>query len=221
MRRQLFIFTEKCVGCKSCELACAVAHSLSKDLWLAIAEHPRSEARIRIEAARGAPAPLYCRHCKDAPCIQICPTGAMSRLEPLAPVLCQSELCTGCGLCVPVCPFEVLRLDREGKVIVKCDLCAERLQDGHDPACVTACPTHAIRFVSADEVITVDIVPETCTGCGVCARRCPQKAISGEKKQAHVIDQELCIQCGVCRDVCKFGAVRVTIGSLAEVTSEG
>ena len=213
MKRQLYIFTEKCVGCKSCELACAVAHSQSKDLWLAVAERPSPEARIRIQAVRGAPAPLYCRHCKNAPCVQVCPTGAMSRPDPNGPVLCQSALCTGCGLCVPVCPFGVLRLDREGKVIVKCDLCVELQEDGREPACVTACPTLAIRSISDEETLALEIVPEKCTGCGVCARRCPQKAISGERKQAHMIDQQLCIQCGLCRDACKFGAIRVTISS--------
>jgi NADH-quinone oxidoreductase subunit F len=55
---------------------------------------------------------------------------------------------------------------------------------------------------------TVDAVK--CTGCRVCARECPQGAISGEKKQAHLIDQEKCIRCGLCRDLCKFDAVTVS-----------
>jgi NADH:ubiquinone oxidoreductase subunit F (NADH-binding)/(2Fe-2S) ferredoxin/NAD-dependent dihydropyrimidine dehydrogenase PreA subunit len=58
-------------------------------------------------------------------------------------------------------------------------------------------------------LITFQIVPDKCTGCGVCLRRCPQEAISGDKKQPHVIDQPLCIKCGVCHDVCKFDAIRV------------
>jgi NADH:ubiquinone oxidoreductase subunit F (NADH-binding)/(2Fe-2S) ferredoxin/NAD-dependent dihydropyrimidine dehydrogenase PreA subunit len=48
-----------------------------------------------------------------------------------------------------------------------------------------------------------------CTGCGLCARKCPQDAITGEKKKLHVIDQEKCIKCGICFDVCKFDAVDV------------
>jgi NADH:ubiquinone oxidoreductase subunit F (NADH-binding) len=55
---------------------------------------------------------------------------------------------------------------------------------------------------------TVDAV--TCTGCRLCARECPQGAVSGEKKQAHLIDQEKCIRCGLCRDLCKFDAVTVS-----------
>jgi len=48
-----------------------------------------------------------------------------------------------------------------------------------------------------------------CTGCTVCAKECPQKVITGEKKKPHKIDQNGCIKCGVCSDVCKFGAVKI------------
>jgi NAD-dependent dihydropyrimidine dehydrogenase PreA subunit len=58
-------------------------------------------------------------------------------------------------------------------------------------------------------LITYSIDPEECTGCAACARQCPQEAISGEKKEPHVIDQYLCIRCGVCLDTCKFGAIQV------------
>jgi NADH:ubiquinone oxidoreductase subunit F (NADH-binding)/(2Fe-2S) ferredoxin len=53
------------------------------------------------------------------------------------------------------------------------------------------------------------IIEDKCPGCGLCRRKCPQEAISGEKKEAHVIDQALCIKCGICKDVCKFDAVGV------------
>lgn len=55
-------------------------------------------------------------------------------------------------------------------------------------------------------LITFDIT-DACTGCTLCARNCPTKAISGEVKKLHVIDQAKCIKCGVCYDVCKFNAV--------------
>jgi len=58
-------------------------------------------------------------------------------------------------------------------------------------------------------LITFSIDPEKCTGCMVCAKRCPQECITGEKKKPHVIDQSKCIKCGVCNDVCKFESVTV------------
>jgi len=67
-----------------------------------------------------------------------------------------------------------------------------------------ACPAGVCRAL-----IEYTINPAACTGCGLCMRQCPQEAISGERKEPHVIDQELCIKCGVCHDVCRFDAVRV------------
>jgi ferredoxin len=51
-----------------------------------------------------------------------------------------------------------------------------------------------------------------CTGCGLCAKKCPTQAITGEKKGIHVIDEDLCIKCDTCRQVCNFDAVKVWSG---------
>ena len=54
-----------------------------------------------------------------------------------------------------------------------------------------------------------EIDEKACTGCQVCARKCPQEAITGEKKKLHTLDQEKCVKCGICYDACKFDAVVV------------
>ena len=56
---------------------------------------------------------------------------------------------------------------------------------------------------------TFDIIPEICTGCGLCEKNCPVQAIRGEKKEPHTISQELCIRCGDCFNRCNFGAIKV------------
>ena len=56
-------------------------------------------------------------------------------------------------------------------------------------------------------LIRYEIVDGTCTGCTVCARNCPVSAISGERRQTHVIDPDVCIRCGICMQVCNFNAI--------------
>ncbi|NMB54317.1 MAG: NADH-quinone oxidoreductase subunit NuoF [Leptolinea sp.] len=58
-------------------------------------------------------------------------------------------------------------------------------------------------------LITYSIKDGVCTGCTVCARNCPVSAISGERRQTHVIDPDICIRCGICAQVCNFNAVEV------------
>ncbi len=64
------------------------------------------------------------------------------------------------------------------------------------------CPAKVCRAL-----IRYEILPEACTGCTVCARNCPVNAISGERRQTHVIDPDTCIRCGICMQVCNFNAV--------------
>ncbi len=61
-------------------------------------------------------------------------------------------------------------------------------------------------------LIKYQVVADKCTGCTLCARVCPVKAIEGERKEVHTIDQELCVKCGLCFEACRFQAIDITTG---------
>src|SRR5918997_1548975 len=90
-----------------------------------------------------------CKHCVNAPCLEVCPTGAIMRTE-FDSVYIQQQVCNGCRDCVTACPFGVIHmsgLENEGKgTAKKCTLCYDRLQHGLTPACAKACPTESIQF---------------------------------------------------------------------------
>jgi formate dehydrogenase iron-sulfur subunit len=92
-----------------------------------------------------------CKHCSDAACLNVCPTGALFRTE-FDTVVVQQDICNGCGYCVSACPFGVLgRREGDGRVW-KCTLCYDRLKDDQQPACAQACPTDSIQFGELDDL---------------------------------------------------------------------
>jgi formate dehydrogenase iron-sulfur subunit len=92
-----------------------------------------------------------CKHCTNAACLEVCPTGALFRTE-FGTVVVQPDVCNGCGYCVPACPFGVLsRREGDGRAW-KCTLCYDRLRDGEHPACAKACPTQSIQYGELEDL---------------------------------------------------------------------
>ena len=144
--KEIFVDIQRCTACKACEIACAVEHSASKELLGAVFEVPAPQKRVHVEAAGVTAYPVRCVHCGDAPCIAACPNGAMSRDVESGAVIVNEARCQGCFMCAMVCPFGAISAHPTTRLAVKCDRCIERQKAGQQPACVDACPTHALHF---------------------------------------------------------------------------
>jgi formate dehydrogenase iron-sulfur subunit len=172
-RRRMGFFTDTsvCIGCKACEVACKEWNNvpedglhftgesydntsgLSANTWrhVAFIEQQLAPSGSDDDGFRWLMASDVCKHCTEAACLDVCPTGALFRTE-FGTVVVQEDICNGCGYCVPACPFGVIdRRERDGRA-AKCTLCYDRLTDGLEPACAKACPTQSIQFGELDEL---------------------------------------------------------------------
>jgi len=138
--KQLYYDIKKCLGCKSCEIACSIAHSASGELFKALREEFLSLPRKKILSSNNKNYPISCRHCKDAKCVDACMAAALVYDKEKGMVIYDDKRCIGCWMCVMVCPYSAIRPDKKSKVPVRCDKCKDKDQ----PICIKACPTGAI-----------------------------------------------------------------------------
>lgn len=155
---------ERCIGCRSCEIACVEAHSDS-NIFLSKGEVGFTP-RLKVIKTEKVTTPVQCRQCKNAQCIKACPNGTLTYDED-GIVLVNEETCIGCKKCVVACPFGAMTMGsvfkngekvlqarlnvREGEeltlkakmVATKCDTCKGR-EGG--PACIEKCPTEALSI---------------------------------------------------------------------------
>ncbi len=151
---------ERCIGCRHCEVACAIEHSQNKTLFGAVSEDPIPKPRIHVEVGPGLLTfPNRCRHCDPAPCLQVCPTGALQRDAETDSVIVDYAKCIACAACAMVCPFGIIQFDKtyqialDRNVNTKCDHCIDRQRTGRIPACVEACKTGALEFGDVNDLI--------------------------------------------------------------------
>jgi anaerobic carbon-monoxide dehydrogenase iron sulfur subunit len=141
------VHLDRCTGCKTCELYCAAERgSNGKTLLKAVQETPCPRSRVRVEGNNGASMALQCRQCQDAPCLDACLAGALTRDPETNIVLIQEERCIGCWTCTVFCPYGVIYPWPERKIALKCDRCNYM----ESPVCVDVCPTGALELVELD-----------------------------------------------------------------------
>jgi formate dehydrogenase iron-sulfur subunit len=166
-----FTDTSVCIGCKACEVACKEWNQLKGDPavfrdsfdntgqldaenWRhvkfidlvpgdAIIQHQAGQAWLMMSDV--------CKHCKNAPCLEVCPTDAIVRTE-FDTVFIQQEVCNGCRDCISACPFGVIGFSKDTGTVHKCTLCYDRLQNDMMPACAKVCPTQSIQYGNLNEL---------------------------------------------------------------------
>ena len=160
----------RCIGCRSCEVACQRVHDGS--------------GHINVHfVGDSAAIPILCHHCEKASCTMACFTGALHKEKEHTTF--DAEKCTGCDLCRLACPFGVVWTN---KIAHKCDLCEGRAE----PTCVTTCPVNALSTdlelanrrararsarVAAQRGKMIKIDAGLCLGCLSCSNSCPSQNI--------------------------------------------
>lgn len=137
----------KCIGCRSCEIACSEQNGNPTEIrWRRIGE---IEGGTYPDTSRHYLS-MGCNHCLDAECLKGCPVEAYTKDPATGIVLHSAEACIGCQYCVWNCPYSVPQFNVERGVVGKCDMCHSRLTEGLEPACVNACPEAAIEIEIVD-----------------------------------------------------------------------
>ncbi|MDQ3520715.1 MAG: 4Fe-4S dicluster domain-containing protein [Gemmatimonadota bacterium] len=161
--------TTVCIGCKACEVACKNWNQLpareggqpelsgnsydntvrlSGTTWRHVKFIEQFETPYN---GRWLMMSDVCKHCVQAPCLEVCPTAAIIRTE-FDSVVIQSDVCNGCRACIGACPFGVIDINEVSGTAQKCTLCYDRLGVGLEPACSKACPTDSIQFGPIEEL---------------------------------------------------------------------
>ena len=145
----IVVNVDRCTGCFGCEISCKMENSFalgqrwSKVFTMGpIGEYPNM-TRYAL--------PTMCQQCADAPCVNVCPTGASYRDSNSNIVLIDKEKCIGCKYCMMACPYGVRSWNEEERCVEKCTLCGQLTSTGKLPACVKSCAAGARFYGDLDD----------------------------------------------------------------------
>jgi carbon-monoxide dehydrogenase iron sulfur subunit len=129
-----------CTGCRTCEVVCSLHH-------FGECNPARSAIRVirREKGGLVSSFPFVCQQCKQASCIEACPSQALSRKSEDDPLTVDEERCSACGNCTDACPAGCIFLDNQRNLAICCDLC------GGQPQCIPSCHSHSLTLGSSNE----------------------------------------------------------------------
>lgn len=147
-QRGFFINPENCTACKACEIACKTRNQLGVGPRLRRVTTLESGAFPDLKVRNIS---LACMHCEKPSCMAVCPAGAITKRPDDGIVVVNRDKCIACHACGTACPFGVPQYTEDGKM-TKCDLCAEFLAMGKEPACVHTCFYDALHSGTLEEL---------------------------------------------------------------------
>jgi len=138
----VFVELDRCLACRNCERVCSFqeAGGFRRD---------QANIWVYIDPDRRSIFTMTCLQCENAPCMEICPAGAMTRDPQTGAVVVDEHLCVGCKMCVSACPFGCVHFEPQRRVAVKCNLC-----NGH-PRCVENCMAGALHYADINELARI------------------------------------------------------------------
>lgn len=210
MAKVFIIDIAHCSGCYNCQIACKDEYCGNDwtpyakpqpdvgQFWMHIDEHIRGT----IPKVKMHYLPHLCNHCKNAPCMAVCPAGAFERRAD-GLIILSPEKCTGCRKCLETCPYGAIFYNEELKIAQKCTGCAHLLDhdEGALPRCIEACPTEAIKFGEEEDLAgliarATPLKPEAGCGPNVYYTGIPGKFIAGT---VYDPEKEEIVKGAVCR----------------------
>src|SRR5574340_1243927 len=143
----MVIDQKRCIGCMACVVACKRENNVPEEHYRTrVAETVYGKFPNLLMEMR----PELCNHCKNAPCVYNCPTGASYKRDD-GIVMINQKKCVGCKACLAACPYDMRFIDPKTGTAHKCTLCEHRIKEGKDPACVPTCLSKARIFGDFDD----------------------------------------------------------------------
>ena len=162
MAKQLAFYFDAsaCADCKACQIACMDRADRGVDVkWRRVYQyegggwlpHPTQPGVMMPSNVFTYSLSISCMHCENPICMEVCPAAAITKRDD-GIVLIDEDKCIGCRYCEWACPYSAPQFNEDTGTMTKCTMCVDFIDEGQDPACVTACPSRALEIGELEEL---------------------------------------------------------------------